>query len=193
MMRFTLFLVLACFAFPALAKYEPWPPQKWPPFQWPETFSVTTSESREGQRGAPVTNSYYRDDELARIDVGGSRAPSEVQVYDMDARLLQRFVPGGAVQQSAMPEGWALPQFFPEGQWEALGIDPFNGKKSLKYKIWRDAAEVERTGRPAFAMFWLTPDHKTPLRLIDGERRIDFLDYSNEAPDEALFELPGAQ
>lgn len=189
--RFTVFVLAACFALPALAKYEPWPPQKWPPFEWPEAFSVTTSETSVSKGGQPVTNLYRRDDELVRIDVGGARAPSEVQIFDTGAHKQYRFIPGGGVQEAPLPEDWRLATFYPEGaQWEALGIDPFNGKKSLKYKVWRKPEEVAG-GQPPFVFFWLSTNHKTPLRMIDGDRRIDFLDYAEGPPeDDSVFETP---
>ena len=181
-------------AFPAMAKYEPWPPQKWPPFSWPDAYTVTAHESSMSKGGAPETSVYRRDDDHARIDIGGPLNTREVQIFWMEEHRKISYQPGGPVQESALPENWRMTQFYPDGdQWEALGVDPLNGKKSLKYKIWRNPQEAEKLGLAPHALFWLSTDHKTPLRLIDGDRRVDFTDYAEGAQDEALFEAPAAK
>jgi hypothetical protein len=141
---------------------------------------------------------------------------SVVEIFRLDLHKRYGIHADGTVKEVDLPADWNQSYIFPRtGSWEALGNDIVDGIPARKYKITRapehrvvQLPPSERDPKhapiklpaelynkkymtlPPYVTVWLTTDNKTPLRMENGEERIDFLNYYAGPIDPVWFEVP---
>ncbi len=162
------------------------------PFSWPNSFSVTIREVNK-VTGKFTVDMYSRDGLKVRNQIAKPNAESEVKIYRMDEFKAISVATDGTVTESKIAPEWQIPPIFPTGgTWEASGSDTLHGEAAAKYKVTDESLRSDASKPvPSFTV-WLSADHKYPLRVEDGDRVLEFYNYTAGAQAPALFEAPAA-